>query len=561
MSSGGSTSKEVKDLGPYLVSRNRLGFGSYATVFEGFEKLTNRKVAVKSINRDRLNRKLIENLELEISILQILDHPNVVKLYHVHRSVRHIYLVLEFCEGGDLAKLVKKTGPLSEPIVNRFTRDIAQALVLLRSRDLVHRDLKPHNLLLTSSDLAAARIKLTDFGFARYMVPSSLAETVCGSPLYMAPEILSMKKYDARADLWSVGTILYELAYGKPPFSGMNHLDLLKNIESTSVSFPSSVSISDSLKNLLTALLQRDPERRLSFDQFFHHPFVQLDLESATNLAKSCFYGGMIPQDVKAVPLSPAPSVASPISNGLGAPQPPFSVAAQQQQQQQQVPTGGKGEMRHPLNDRGAERNERMDSQGTFDSPVSNIAKNSAAAPTSRNPVSSRIIRYEDCELMFRAVGVLCDWLRSRRKDASIDPANVVVVAMNIAVQVGSELKKLSVTEKESSAGGLQLMSKNLRSYVSDLNGRFADFVMASEDPDASVVVEATLYLCALDFGSRATVEEKMDNGKEARNRYVAAKILLEYLEKYREGVSDTDRQDLRSLQRFIDFRIESCKQ
>lgn len=117
---------------------------------------------------------------------------------------------------------------------------------------------------------------LADFGFARHLATTSLAETLCGSPLYMAPEILKFQKYDAKADLWSVGTILYEMVVGKPPYGGSNHVQLLANIERNDLRFPAHVDVSGPCKNLLLGLLQRKPVNRMGFDDFFNHPFVGL---------------------------------------------------------------------------------------------------------------------------------------------------------------------------------------------------------------------------------------------------------------------------------------------
>ena len=124
----------------------------------------------------------------------------------------------------------------------------ARALKFLRQRNLIHRDIKPQNLLLTPAPptelarghpLGVPLLKVADFGFARSLPNAMMAETLCGSPLYMAPEILSYKPYDAKADLWSVGAVLYEMAVGRPPFRAQNHIELLKKIEaSKSIRFP-----------------------------------------------------------------------------------------------------------------------------------------------------------------------------------------------------------------------------------------------------------------------------------------------------------------------------------
>jgi serine/threonine-protein kinase ULK2 len=162
---------------------------------------------------------------------------------------------------------------------------IARALKFLRQRNLIHRDIKPQNLLLkpaTEVDydkghpLGIPLLKIADFGFARHLPNTMMAETLCGSPLYMAPEILRYEKYDAKADLWSVGAVLYEISVGKPPFRAQNHIELLKRIEQarSTVRFPDEEDpnvnkVPDDIKKLIRALLKRHPVERASFEEFF----------------------------------------------------------------------------------------------------------------------------------------------------------------------------------------------------------------------------------------------------------------------------------------------------
>lgn len=146
----------------------------------------------------------------------------------------------------------------------------------VHSFQIIHRDLKPSNLLL-SHESEEPILKIADFGFARYMQPLAMAETTCGSPLYMAPEILRFEKYDAKADLWSVGAILFEMLTGKPPFTGENHLQLLRNIENQQLRLPKQVQVSAACLKLLQGLLRRNPIERISYEDFFTSPFVDLD--------------------------------------------------------------------------------------------------------------------------------------------------------------------------------------------------------------------------------------------------------------------------------------------
>jgi serine/threonine-protein kinase ULK/ATG1 len=160
-----------------------------------------------------------------------------------------LYLVLEFCAGGDLAAWLARRGPACEATALHFLRHLAAGLAELRRLHIVHRDLKPHNLLLCPAPrgggdaggerAALPTLKIADFGFARALGPGAgLADTLCGSPLYMAPEVLACRRYDAKADLWSVGAILWEMLVGAPPYGGANHVQLLRNIEAAPPALP-----------------------------------------------------------------------------------------------------------------------------------------------------------------------------------------------------------------------------------------------------------------------------------------------------------------------------------
>ncbi|KAG6829718.1 hypothetical protein H0H87_010424 [Tephrocybe sp. NHM501043] len=325
-----TTSKRVEDdeVRPYVIVGD-IGKGSFATVYKGYHEDTRQQVAIKTVKRDNLTAKLFDNLQSEIQILKSLSHRHITRLIDIVRAERHIYLIMEYCGGGDLTNYIKKrgrvegleyipsagsapqyyphprTGGLDEIVVRSFLRQLARALKFLRHRNLIHRDIKPQNLLLNApspEELARGHpvgvpiLKVADFGFARSLPNAMMAETLCGSPLYMAPEILRYEKYDAKADLWSVGAVLFEMCVGKPPFRAQNHIELLKKIEhSKGIKFPDEDPSSTSAKNggggsedapvpndvktLIRALLKRNPIERASFDDFF----------SSTALANSRF--------------------------------------------------------------------------------------------------------------------------------------------------------------------------------------------------------------------------------------------------------------------------------
>ncbi|CAB5377712.1 unnamed protein product [Rhizophagus irregularis] len=338
--------RDVKGLplgvGNYIVGAE-IGRGSFASVYKGYNKKTHETVAIKSVLKSKLTKKLFENLESEIQILKGIRHDHIVQLVDCKKSDTHIHLIMEFCSMGDLSNYIKRRGDVSsiattdssapplkpttnglnEYVVRHFLLQLANALEFLRSQNLIHRDIKPQNLLLLppptdkqkghivgSPDLPI--LKIADFGFARILPSTSLAETLCGSPLYMAPEILRYEKYDAKADLWSVGAVLYEMGVGKPPFIAQNHVELIRKIEKRGdkIKFPNESSgiiqtgytqldstksslnnkasshnggtypvISEELKDLIRHLLKRNPVERISFEEFFMHPCVTGRLE------------------------------------------------------------------------------------------------------------------------------------------------------------------------------------------------------------------------------------------------------------------------------------------
>lgn len=240
----------------------------------------------------------------------------------------YIYLIMEYCQLADLAQFMKKrqqlttvpetedyfrrypnveNGGLNEVMTRHFFKQMTSALQYLRSMNLIHRDIKPQNLLLNPAPaywtgkrqedipMAASaqsliptvglttlpQLKIADFGFARHLPSTSMAETLCGSPLYMAPEILRYEKYDARSDLWSAGTVLYEMVVGKPPFRAQNHVDLLRKIEKANDVIPferTIAGISRDVKNCARGLLTKNPLERMTYEELFECPLIVDDI-------------------------------------------------------------------------------------------------------------------------------------------------------------------------------------------------------------------------------------------------------------------------------------------
>ncbi|KAL3065035.1 hypothetical protein OYC64_015256 [Pagothenia borchgrevinki] len=268
-----------------FILTERLGSGTYATVYKAYRKGDSREVvAVKVVSKKSLNRVSTENLLTEIEILKTMRHPHIVQLKDFQWDAENIYLILEWCSGGDLSCFIRSRRILPETVVRRFLQQIACALQFLNERNISHLDLKPQNILLSGSIL-----KLADFGFARYMSPWDEQSSLRGSPLYMAPEMVCRRQYDSRVDLWSVGVILYEALFGRAPFASRSYAELEEKIRSNQpIELPPGARVSKNCRDLLLRLLDRNPDARITFKEFFTHPFVDMEhMPSAESLVKA----------------------------------------------------------------------------------------------------------------------------------------------------------------------------------------------------------------------------------------------------------------------------------
>uniref|UniRef100_H2Y8Q1 Serine/threonine-protein kinase ULK3 n=1 Tax=Ciona savignyi TaxID=51511 RepID=H2Y8Q1_CIOSA len=277
-----------------FVFTEKLGRGTYATVYKAYRKSSEHRqvIAVKCILKSNLNRTSIENLLVEIEILKQIKHEHVVELLDFQWDQHYIYLIMEFCGGGDLCGFIQARRMLPEHTVRRFLQQIASAVKTLHEHNISHMDLKPQNILLTSHSQPV--LKIADFGFAQHF--EAIDDfSLRGSPLYMAPEMMLRKSYGPKVDLWSIGVILYESLFGEAPFASSTLEDLEIKIQSKEpVIIPGLPKTSDECKDLLRGLLQRDPDTRISFDDFFNHSFVDLEhkpsqecLPRATEIVKT----------------------------------------------------------------------------------------------------------------------------------------------------------------------------------------------------------------------------------------------------------------------------------
>lgn len=261
-------------IGDYIVDVKRIGKGSFSSIYLGYHKSTGEQVAVKKMELDSI-KKISSRIRKEIKICKELCHENIVKTYDViyDRKGGNVYLILEYCSKGDLSEFLKGRA-LKEKHVKSFMRQISFGLKYLLTHNIIHRDLKPQNILINNDGI----LKIADFGFARYLEKNSLIDTLCGTPLYMAPEIIRKKKYNEKADLWSVGIIMYQMLFGQRPYNAKNIFDLIGQIEkNTPLYIPSEISSSG--KSLLNQLLVEDPTNRISWEEFFNHKWFEGDGE------------------------------------------------------------------------------------------------------------------------------------------------------------------------------------------------------------------------------------------------------------------------------------------
>ncbi|XP_065644507.1 serine/threonine-protein kinase ULK3 isoform X2 [Hydra vulgaris] len=260
-----------------FVLTEKLGQGSYATVYKAFRKGNLRDVvAIKCIKKSSLSKKSTENLVREIEILKSLNHEHIVKLKDFEWDNEHIFLILEYCSGGDLSSYIKTYKRLPEHTTRKFLRQLALALRYIREKNISHMDLKPHNLFIESKNNFS--LKVGDFGFAQYLLGKEGHDNLRGSPLYMAVEMFCSDYYDASVDLWSTGVILHEALFGYAPFASKTFDELEMKIKSKEpITLPKHPIISSKCKDLIEKLLQRDPKKRITFEEFFSHPFVDLN--------------------------------------------------------------------------------------------------------------------------------------------------------------------------------------------------------------------------------------------------------------------------------------------
>ncbi|XP_047626118.1 serine/threonine-protein kinase DCLK3 [Phacochoerus africanus] len=253
-----------------------IGDGNFAVVKECRHRGTRQPYAMKIIDKSKLKGKE-DMVDSEILIIQSLSHPNIVKLHEVYETETEIYLIMEYVQGGDLFDAIIESVKFPERDAALMLMDLCKALVHMHDKSIVHRDLKPENLLVQRNEDKSTTLKLADFGLAKHVVRPIF--TVCGTPTYVAPEILSEKGYGLEVDMWAAGVILYILLCGFPPFRSperdqdeLFHIIQLGHFEFLA---PYWDNISDAAKDLVSRLLVVDPKKRYTAHQVLQHPWIE----------------------------------------------------------------------------------------------------------------------------------------------------------------------------------------------------------------------------------------------------------------------------------------------
>ncbi|XP_024235955.1 calcium/calmodulin-dependent protein kinase type 1 isoform X1 [Oncorhynchus tshawytscha] len=284
---GHSWKKKTSDVKENYDFKEILGTGAFSEVVLAEEKRTQKLVAIKCIPKKALEGK--ENsIENEIAVLHKLKHANIVSLEDIFESKTHLYLIMQLVSGGELFDRIVEKGFYTEKDASKLIQQILDAVKYLHDMGIVHRDLKPENLLYDSME-EDSKIMISDFGLSKIEGSGSVMSTACGTPGYVAPEVLAQKPYSKAVDCWSIGVIAYILLCGYPPFYDENDAKLFEQILKADYEFDSPYwdDISDSAKDFIVHLMEKDPRIRYTCDQALQHPWIAGDTALDKNIHES----------------------------------------------------------------------------------------------------------------------------------------------------------------------------------------------------------------------------------------------------------------------------------
>ncbi|XP_025704433.1 serine/threonine-protein kinase 33 isoform X1 [Callorhinus ursinus] len=260
-----------------------LGQGSFGMVIEATDKETETKWAIKKVNKDKAGSSAVKLLEREVNILKSVKHEHIIHLEQVFETPKKMYLVMELCEDGELKEILDRKGHFSENETRWIIQRLASAIAYLHNKDIVHRDLKLENIMVKSSFIddnneMNLNIKVTDFGLAvkKHGRSEAMLQTTCGTPIYMAPEVINAHDYSQQCDIWSIGVIMYLLLCGEPPFLASSEEKLFELIRKGELHFEDPVweSISDCAKSVLKQLMKVDPAHRITAKELLDNQWI-----------------------------------------------------------------------------------------------------------------------------------------------------------------------------------------------------------------------------------------------------------------------------------------------
>lgn len=274
----------ANNIGKYQLGRT-IGEGTFAKVKVALNIETSLPVAIKIINKKCvMDDKLIEQVKREITAMKHLQHPNIVQIHEVIATKTKIYIVMEYVSGGQLSDKLSYLKRLSESEARKYFQQLVDAVDYCHSRGVYHRDLKPENLLLDSKE----NLKISDFGLSIWRKPGDLLSTACGSPSYVAPEVITDQTYDgSAADIWSCGVILFELLSGYLPFDDRSLMNLYRKISRAEYTCPE--RFLPSQVKLISKILDPLPRRRITAAEILEDEWMQIDYKpSIRTCHKKC---------------------------------------------------------------------------------------------------------------------------------------------------------------------------------------------------------------------------------------------------------------------------------
>ncbi|XP_042321347.1 calcium/calmodulin-dependent protein kinase type 1G isoform X2 [Sceloporus undulatus] len=267
-----SWKKQTTNIRKTFIFMEALGSGAFSEVFLVKHRTTGQLFALKCIKKSPVTQE--SNLENEIAVLKKIKHDNIVTLEDIYESTTHYYLVMQLVSGGELFDRILERGVYTEKDASIVIQQVLRAVHYLHENGIVHRDLKPENLLYLTPE-EDSKIMITDFGLSK-MEQNGIMSTACGTPGYVAPEVLEQKPYSKAVDCWSIGVITYILLCGYPPFYEETESKLFEKIKEGYYEFESPFwdDISESAKDFICHLLEKDPNERFTCEKALRHPWI-----------------------------------------------------------------------------------------------------------------------------------------------------------------------------------------------------------------------------------------------------------------------------------------------